>query len=148
MHLHDLPLAAFEVENVGCARCEALLWPVHGHLRSCPPYGSFLPGLDPVPGDGHPAQLLELTPPDGVGLRAAPPLLRIGADCQHAGVLRHFPEDCVGVALAIRDHPPIDDAADLLGRLHAAECARADDRPQGRTLWRQASRSQEMQDEL
>ena len=88
MHLHDLPLAALEVENVGAPRFELLFFPCDDLLDARPPNGPFLPGLDLDGGDREGAQLFDLLAPEGVCLRALPPLIRIGADYQRAGVLR------------------------------------------------------------
>src|SRR4029453_19131716 len=66
------------------------------------------PRLDLGRGDWKPDDLLALPSQDNMRVRVAPPLSRVGADDQRAGLFREAPEDRGTVALGDRHRPRLD----------------------------------------
>ena len=98
--------------------------PFEHHLRRRPPDGALLPCLYVAPDERHTSKFLELATPDRARLGTVPPFVGIGTDRQRADVLRQPFEGWLGVARGDRNKPPMDDTANLLGRLHAAHSLR------------------------
>src|SRR5262245_15465087 len=122
--LHDLPLVAFEMQNIGCPRVKGR--PRRGDrlLAARPADGSFFPRLDLVRDDRKAADFLDLTLPDRACLIPVPPLARIVSDDQGAFMFRQALESRLMIPCGSRPREPLDDPADLLRRLHAASLAK------------------------
>src|SRR5215468_5465806 len=116
--MHDLPLVAFKTKNVRCSSGEARARGGDRLLAARPPDGSLFPCLDLVGDGGEAADFLELALPDGARRGAMPPLARVVSDDQGARVLRQSRESGVMIPSDGRLRKPINDPADLLGRLH------------------------------
>ena len=68
VHVHDLPVAPFEMQNVGRTPVEAATRRGDLLLHAGPANSSFLPGLDLVLSDWEGTQLFELPRPDRAAL--------------------------------------------------------------------------------
>src|SRR5215210_1118314 len=113
--MHHLPLATFEVENVGRTSIEAgTIRRADRLLHASPPHCPFLPGLDFVACNRKGTQLLELTRPDATGLVSVPPLVRIVPNDERARKFRQPLESRRVVAPGNRPRPSLDNPADLL----------------------------------
>src|SRR5262249_22695562 len=97
-----------------------------------PANGPLLPGLDFVTCDREGTQLLELPRPDGAGLVSVPPLIWIVPDDQGARVLRQAPESRLMIPRGSRPRKPLNDPADLFGRLHWGKSPETDSPTQSR----------------
>src|SRR5215207_3016977 len=121
MHVHHLPLAAFEVEDVAGTSLDGRPAPFDRLVHARPADAPFLPGIDLVRADEERAvELLQLTAPERPRLAPAPPLRGVGSDDEGAGMVREAREHRLGVAIRDRPRQAIDDPPDLLGRLHRA----------------------------
>src|SRR5579864_1066315 len=124
MELHDLPLAVLEVQNECAAKIDLRRRTAERDFRARPAHRPFLPTLDLVPGEREAAGFIDLLPPDR-GVFPVPPLLGVRPDPQHARVLGDLADDGIGIRVAHRSKPTVDDATDLLGTLHRSAVLRA-----------------------
>src|SRR5262245_37276242 len=119
--MHHLPLATFEVQDVGRTPVETAARRGNRLSYARPANGPLLPGLDFVTCDREGTELLELPRPDGAGLVSVPPLIWIVPDDERVRMVRQARERGLVVSLDMRARPSLDKPANLLRGLHARE---------------------------
>src|SRR5262245_63244930 len=108
------------MKNVRCSSGEACVRGGDRLLAARPPDGSLFPCLDLVGDGGEAADFLELALPDDARRLPMPPFAWVVSDDQGARVLRQSRQSGLLIPLIPsggRLRKPIDDPADLLGRL-------------------------------
>ena len=135
MHLHDLPLAMFQAEHVGCSRFQGRAFPGDGLFDGRPAHRPFLPRLDLLGSDRERTDFLQLPRPDLACLAPMPPLGCIRSRNERARLFRQPGESRLVVPLRDRPGKSSDDAPDFLGRLHSRSVL-DQLRERNRTCWR------------
>src|SRR5438132_8286394 len=119
-----------EPEDVGRPGFERFRFHADRLFHGRPADAPFLPGVDLVRSDRENSpKLRDLMAPDRPRLAPTPPLGRIGADDERAGMLRQ-PLETVIVPFRYRPGPSVDDTPNFLRWLHATECAPTDGQKQ------------------